>query len=606
MSSEKKLKNQETDQDPMSKLPKDVQQKLKKTKAKLDKLQKELLKKFDKYIVGISLLPPPKPKEGEKPDLDRMNILVLVDDSDSKTMSKLELKDKLSKVIETTSKEIDKNIVPQTIILSELWQSCYDAKYDLLQLVAMSAPIFDKGILKTVKVTELHKSMVLKKFEKYIVSYVVAGSVMKGYAKDTSDIDVYVIIDDTDVKKMSRAELKDKLRAIIIGMGIEAGEMTGVRNKLHVQVYILTDFWDSLRESNPVIFTLLRDCIPLYDRGIFMPWKQLLEMGRIKPSSEAIDMFMSTGEQMLKRVKFKLRDIGMEDIFLAILTPTQAALMLYGLPPPAPKECGQVLTDVFVKKEKLLETKFVKIYETAHKLRKDIEHGLRKEVTGKEIDDLLKDAESYLKRIERLFTQIEKMKSEENVLHTHETILTIIRDVLNLEGMDKIADDDVQKAFKTELIEKGRIPAKYERVFSDILEAKKKYESKKLTKNDLEQMKLKAHEFTKVLVEYMQRKRGRALDRAKVRIKHGDNFGEVLLLGDVAFIIHDIDVEEKEISKASIKKDGGLEEIKKSSLEELEKSLATVDIPPKAFIKEPLFEDLRKIFGKGIEILVNV
>ena len=31
---------------------------------------------------------------------------------------------------------------------------------------------------------------------------------------------------------MTRVELKDKLRAIIIGMGLEAGEMTGIRNKL--------------------------------------------------------------------------------------------------------------------------------------------------------------------------------------------------------------------------------------------------------------------------------------------------------------------------------------------------------------------------------------
>ncbi len=34
---------------------------------------------------------------------------------------------------------------------------------------------------------------------------------------------------------MTRVELKDKLRAIIIGMGIEAGDMTGIKNKLNIQ-----------------------------------------------------------------------------------------------------------------------------------------------------------------------------------------------------------------------------------------------------------------------------------------------------------------------------------------------------------------------------------
>src|SRR3989344_5726868 len=271
----------------ISKLPGDVQEKLQAIKAKLEKFQKQVLEKFDKYIVGIALMPPPKPEElqqlqGQQAPLpeakpenkDKIHVLVLVDDSDSKTMSKLELKDKLTAIISSIGKEIDPNITPQTLILSELWQNCFDGKYELLQLIALSAPIHDIGMLQAIKIAEVHKTMVLKKFEKYIVSYVLAGSLVQGKATQSSDIDVWIVIDDTDVKKMTRAELKDKLRAIIIGMGIEAGELTGIKNKLNIQVYILTDFWDSLREANPIIFTLLRDGVPFFDRGIFMPWKQ--------------------------------------------------------------------------------------------------------------------------------------------------------------------------------------------------------------------------------------------------------------------------------------------------------------------------------------------
>ena len=349
----------------ISKLPADVQEKLKAIKTKLEKFQKKVLEKFDKYVVGIALMPPPKPEELQqlqqmqqpmqpeipaqppqqpKPeDKDKVHVLVLVDDSDSKTMSKLELKDKLSAIISTIGTEIDPNITPQTLILSELWQNVFDAKYELLQLIALSAPIYDTGMLQAIKIAEIHKTMVLKKFEKYIVSYVLAGSLVQGKATPTSDIDVWIVIDDTDVKKMTRAELKDKLRAIIIGMGIEAGELTAIKNKLNIQVYILTDFWDSLREANPVIFTLLRDGVPFFDRGIFMPWKQLLKMGKIKPSAEAIDMFMGSGEQVIRRVQLKLNEIGMEDIYYALLTPSQAALMLYGVAPPSPKETGSLM-----------------------------------------------------------------------------------------------------------------------------------------------------------------------------------------------------------------------------------------------------------------------
>jgi len=593
----------------LDKLPKDVQEKLKTIKTKLEKFQKKVLEKFDKYIVGIALLPPQKPEDqkqaADKSDNDKINVLVLVDDSDSRKMSKYELKDKLTAIVNSIAQEIDKNLVPQAVILSELWQNCYDAKYELLQLIALSAPIFDKGMLAAIKIAEVHKTMVLKKFEKYIVSYVLAGSLVQGRATPTSDIDVWIVIDDTDVKKMTRAELKDKLRAIIIGMGIEAGELTGIKNKLNIQVYILTDFWDSLREANPIIFTLLRDGVPFYDRSIFMPWKQLLKMGKIKPSAEAIDMFMGSGEQMLKRVELKLKDIGMEDIYYAILTPSQAALMLYGVSPPAPKETAALMREIFVQKEKLLEDKFVKTLEKVIEVRKAIEHGEKKEITGKEIDELLNESDKYLKRVKRLFTQIERIKEEGDMVKIYETIVTIIRDVLKMEGIEKAEDEEVVKLFEDELISQGKIPAKFLRILNEIIKAKRDYDDKKLTKVEVEKVKKDSNELIKFLVEYLQRKRGREIERTKIRVKHGDRYGEVILLGDTAFIIHDIDHEEKEISKAKIKEDGSLGTVEKSSLEELEKVLTKVEIPPKVFIKEQIFEDLKNIFGKDVEILVN-
>jgi len=630
-------------------LPKDAQVKLKEIKKSLDKFKDQLLKKFDKYIIGMTLLPPqltqqqiaslppemqrsavqsakqsvPKPAlqpvqhvtmqgqaaaqpQAVQPPKDQINIAVLVDDADSKKMSKAELKSKLSKIIVQMAADIDKKIVTQTIILSELWQNCYDGKYDVLRLIAYSAPFFDRGMLAAVKISEIHKEMVLKKFERYIVSYVLAGSLIQGKATSQSDIDVFIVVDDTDVKRMTRAELKDKLRAIIIGMGIEAGEATGIKNKLNIQVYILTDFWDSVKEANPIIFTFLRDGVPLYDRGTFMPWKQLLQMGRIKPSSEAIDLYMSSGDQLINRVKFKLKEIGMEDTFWAILTPTQAAIMLYGIPPPTPKETPDVMREIFVKKEKLIEEEYVKILERNIQMRKDLEHGNKKELTGVEVDKLLHDSERYLKRLDKLFKEIQKIKEEESVVQTYDNIVTIIRDVLRLEGIDKVDDLELIRIFEDELISKGKIPAKFLRILNGIIKAKNDYDTGKLTKAEVDRVKKDSRELTKFLVEHMQRKRGKELDKAKIRVKHGNRFGEVLLLGRDVFIIHDVDHEEKEISKGKLSEEGSIENVHRSSLEELEKVLAKVEIPPKVYIQEKIFEDLKSIFGKDVEILVNI
>src|SRR3989344_4202280 len=160
------------------KIPDDLKKKFEQLKLKLDKFKKLVLKEFSEYILGIALLPP---KPENKQDI---NVLVLVDDTDSKKMSKFELRDKLSKIIEKFASDVDKNIKTETLILSELKENCFDGKYEILQLIAMSAQIYDpKEMLAAIKIAEVHKSMVLKKFEKYIMSYVAAGSLFRGDKK---------------------------------------------------------------------------------------------------------------------------------------------------------------------------------------------------------------------------------------------------------------------------------------------------------------------------------------------------------------------------------------------------------------------------------------
>ncbi len=596
-------------------LPPEVAEKLKMIKEKLTNFQKKIVEKFDKYIVGVALLPPPRPPAPSLPpdifaeeqkryeeEKDKYHTLVLIDDTEPTKMTKGELRDKLTTIMDATSKEIDKNIFPQTLLLSELWQNCFDGKYDLLQLIGMSAPIYDTGMLGALRIAEIHKTMVLKKFEKYIVAYVLAGSMVQGRSTKDSDIDVFVVIDDTDVKKMTRAELRDKLRAIIIGMGIEAGEITGIRNKINIQIYILTDFWDSIRESNPVIFTFLRDGVPFYDRGIFMPWKQLLKMGKIKPSAEAIDIFMSSGEQTLDRVKFKLRDIGTEDFFWGIHTPTQAALMLYGIPPPAPKETCTVLREIFVKKEGLLEEEYVKILENVIQVRKDIEHGVKKDITGKEIDKLLTDSEKYMKRLQRLFTQIEKLKEDENMVSAYETLQTILRDVLKMEGVEIAPEAELSQLFEEKLIATGKMPAKFLRTLHDAFKAKDEYDAGKLSKTDVEKVRKDSGELIRYLIDYMHRKKAHEFERARLRVKHGQKYGEITLLGNTAFIVRDMDAAEKTMEKAPINPDGSLGNAGPCTPEEFEHAMAKL-APVRVAFREPLFESLKRFFGE-YEVLI--
>jgi len=574
------------------KIPDDVKEKFNELKNKLEKFKKELLKKFDKYVMGIALLPPSKDNKKS------ISVLILVDDADSKDVNRMSLRDKLTGIVGKMAKDADPNMKTEIMLNSELVEDCYDGKYEILNLISGSAIFYDPNdMLAAIKIAEVHKAMVLKKFDKYIVSYIAAGSMFRG--EKSNDIDVFILVDDTDVKKMSRFELRDKLRAIIIQMGFQAADFTGVRKQFHIQVYILTDFWEWVKDASPVIFTVLRDGVPLFDRGVFMPWKLLLKMGRVKPSPEAIDMHMSVGEKSITLAKDRLIGVVGQDLYFGVLNPAQAALMLYGIAPPTHKETIKLLDDIFVKKEKILEKKYVDTLAKLFKFYKDIEHGKIKNISGREIDGLLKDAEDYMKAIKKLFSQIEKKAEAKTILEVYDNCNQVAMDVLKLEKVT----GNVEKGFR-DLSKKGVIPERFYGILKSVIKAKKDYDSKRLPKQELEKVRRNANVFIGAMIEYIQRKRGAELERAKVRFKYGDKFGEMFLLGNEAFIIDDMDAKQKSVAKAVIK-DGSLINIKKSSMIELEKAITGSKIPKHVFISEAIFEDLRKLYGKDVKISVN-
>src|SRR3989339_532250 len=530
---------------PGMELPKptpEQQEKLSKIQKELDTFKEKCLKTRTD-ITGMSLLPPLQPRPGETINPNEIHIFILIDDAKVEGLAKGDLIVKSTEETTKIAKEINENFKPQVMLITELKEACFDAKYDIIQMVATSALFYDKGLLSALKVAELHKNMAIKKFEKYVVSYIAVGSLFRGDAAP-NDIDVAIVIDDTDVKKMSRFELRDKLRAIIINMGYEASQITGVKAQFHIQTYILTDFWESVKDANPVIFTMLRDGVPLYDRGVFMPWKLLLQMGRIKPSPEAIDMNMEVGDKLIDRTKQKLLSVVGEDLFYAVMNPTQAALMLYGIPPPTPKEAVKLMEEIYVKKEKLLEKKYVDILEKIRKTFKDIEHGELKEVSGKDIDKLLTDCKDYLERIK-----------------------------------------------------------KFHKDLQEIIKAKKDFDAKKLSKQEVNKVRREAREYIRTILDILDRKRSLELNKSKLFFRYGDNkTGEITFLKDIAFIVKDTNKRE-EIWIAAIEKDASLQNLKKSDVNEYEKYIKSIKMPHEKILKIQTLESLRDIVGEEVEIL---
>ncbi len=584
----------------------ELQKKFEKIKSKVDKFRKEVTKKH-KEIIGIALLPNISPlrfssytdagikkdENLEEENKEKINLLVLVNEKDKKTM--LELKHKVTESVKEIAKGIDSNFLVKVKLVFEIKEDCFDARYEFLRLISLSAIFYDPNdFLAALKVSEIHKSMVMKKFDKYIFSYIAAGSLFRG-DKKSFDIDVYIIVDDTDVKRMSRYELKDRLRGIILSYGAEASRIAGVKKQFHVQTYILTEFWEAVKDAHPVIFTFIRDGVPLHDRGMFMPWKLLLKMGKVKPSPEAIDMQMDVGNKMLGRTRFKMLSVIGEDLYYAILNPAQAALMLYGVNPPTPQESINLMRDVFVKREKLFLEKHVQLLEDVRKFYKGIEHGKLKEVSGKQIDEFLVRSKEYMKAIKKLFDALQKRKDKENVDNLYQSSNLLIKDLLSVHNIK----DDLEKGFK-KLVNKHEIPKKYLEVYNKIKDSK----DRKFSKAENDKIAKEARMFLKFIAESIQRKREYELERVRIRVKYGNKYGDVYIFGDTAFIIEDIDAKDKVVSKSNIK-DGELKNIKKSSMQDFEKFTGSVKIHSRVFVKEKLISDLKDIFGKDIEIMIG-
>lgn len=371
----------------------EIVKKAKEIQQKAETFCKKIISKHKKELLGLSIQPPTK--KGQK----EIALFVLIDDKEippqNKALTLKKKQEEFKKYSEGSSYLFD------VYFYSEIRQAMYDENKDIILKVTKGTPIFQKnGILNAFILPEIHKELTLQKFEKYIVSYVGVGSILRGDGNPKSDIDVFMVIDDTDVKQMSRMELVDKIRNIVYGMAQQAQEMTGIKISLHIQTYLLTDFWDMIKEAgSPVIFTFLRDGLPFFDRGIYRPWKLLLDMGRIKPSREAVAKHTDAGDLFYERARKKLLSVVVEDLYYSVLNPAQSLLMLKKIPPPTHKESVTLFREILVQDEKLMSKKSGDILEEFVTLFKAWEYNEVTEMSGTDAEKFMKKAEDFRKEI---------------------------------------------------------------------------------------------------------------------------------------------------------------------------------------------------------------
>lgn len=550
----------------IARLPEDVKKKLESKKSIIEKFSEVVSKKADNKVMGFYLTPEIVIKNNyPTPNFDKLSLNFLLDDFErpiqffepklllgtdfDKYLIEEKKKDEYGQeVVEYLLKE-DKNIRFFGTSISMLRENCFDGIYDDLKKLGTSFIFSDeRGFISALKTIDIHRNMLLQKFEKYVVVYAGAGSWLRG--EKSNDFDVFVVIDDTDVKKMPRYQVKDQLTKIIWQMSHEVAALTGIQ--IHIQVYLLTDFWDALKDAHPVMFTFLRDGVPFYDRGIYSAWKELLKLGKIRPSAEAIDMHMNVGTQLLDRAKKMFADIVINDVYNAILSPSQAMLMLKGYNPTTPKETVKMFKEVLLAKEKSVSEKDVAVLENTVKMFKEIEHNKDTKITGKDVDKMIKDGEDYLKNIKKMFEQITEERNKDSIISSYNELLNQVR---TLPGYFDLKEKDLFKRFQTDYVDSGRVPAFVKDSMKNIEKAKSDYDKGKITATEVNKVLKEVRNVLSEIKSYRDRNLLSQISKKKLVLTFDENKqAELLRYNGINYLVNLSSEDVFEFTKGSFNK----------------------------------------------------
>jgi len=240
---------------------------------------------------------------------------------------------------------------------------------------------------------------VYKKFNEMVKSIVLFGSSAKKLSTSTSDIDIILIIDDVSIKWDQELVVwyRDNLGDII--------KANPYKRSLHINTVKLSTWWSDLIRGDPIIVNILRYGDPLIDTGgFFTPLQVLLKQGKIKSTPESIYTLLQRAPTHLSRTRGSLLS-AIDGLYWAMVDSAHAALIAAKISPPSPEHISEILYENFVK-TKLIKSDYVDDYRNLHLIAKDIVHGKRIQVSGKEIDEWIIKTDNFVRQMAELVDKL--------------------------------------------------------------------------------------------------------------------------------------------------------------------------------------------------------
>ncbi len=350
---------------------------------------------------------------------------------------------------------------------------------------------------------------VLKKYGKYVKAIVMMGSVAREEFKPTSDIDIFLVIDDASFK--ISPEQHDKIDDDLERIGQKISKNISVQPS-----YTLTEFWDYARVAHPIIYNFIKEGVAVYDTGFFAPIKKLLEMGRIPATREAIESYMEGAPKKLMRAKTVKLLMLAEDCYYAILNSAQAVLMFMGLPPPVPSKAYDDVKK-FLVEPGILEPQYAEWLKGIIEIRKQIEHKEMMDATGIFVDEWIDKSEKFVDKMFSLLNALEIRKKEKILERTYEVMHKAATTALKTLNKMPAKDEEIPAIFKKEFIDGKQVDGYYWNVWKRVEEMKKLVDEKKSDKlEDKEVYEMREH-IRKLIRDLSKSLKGKELSDEEVK-----------------------------------------------------------------------------------------
>jgi len=336
------------------------------------------------------------------------------------------------------------------------------------------------------------------------------GSVAKGEHGHDSDIDTLVVLDDTKLKKDVPDDAKKKIRKKVTDLAKETDD------RITIQYFpFLTEFWDSLRKGEPLAIEAVRNGQPVYDTGIFMPAKRLLERGKISGTQESVKKRLKLGAAGYKKAEKTMKSSLPHKLEQAMANAGQAPIMLSGANPPPKEKVPEKLEEMFVEKD-MLEQEYVEmaqeIYDFGDKGEKNPQ-----DVTGEELDEMMEKSDDFTRRMHKLVSQMGARKKVQGLVDDYKKFLKANVAALKAQDVEPPEDkDDLPEVVEQNLdVDEDHIEM-FDR-WEDVVQKVKEKEMDDVEDKEIYELKNDTREFVKkVGKEYQKMKEEKAKEAEKM------------------------------------------------------------------------------------------